>query len=297
MDGRALRIRIPRALRESGDDAGSADLREWLAQLPELVSDLAARWALRLGEPYEPGGSCSWVVPAVDASGEERVLKVGWRHPEAAHEGEALRVWSGSGAVRVYAAETADRTSALLLERCTPGTSLGSVVDEPEQDVILAGLLKRLLIQPSDDHPFRPLYEMCDDWAAEFEAKFEGSTSTLDPGIARQAMTLFRDLPRSAVFPLLLCTDLHAGNVLAAQREPWLVIDPKPYLGDPAYDAVQHMLNCAERLVADPTGFAGRMADLLDLDARRLTLWLFARCVLECLDQPHLVEVAGRLAP
>ncbi|MBA2309365.1 MAG: hypothetical protein H0W01_08750 [Pseudonocardiales bacterium] len=51
------------------------------------------------------------------------------------------------------------------------------------------------------------------------------------------------------------------------------------------------------RLVADPAGFAARMAALLDLDADRLRLWLFARCVQECLDEPELYEVAVRLAP
>ncbi len=61
---------------------------------------------------------------------------------------------------------------------------------------------------------------------------------------------------------MLLCTDLHAGNVLAAQRAPWLIIDPKPYIGDPAYDVLQHMLNCEDRLAADPAGLANRMADL-----------------------------------
>jgi streptomycin 6-kinase len=44
---------------------------------------------------------------------------------------------------------------------------------------------------------------------------------------------------------VLLCTDLHAENVLAAEREPWLAIDPKPCIGDPAFDAIQHMLNCS----------------------------------------------------
>jgi streptomycin 6-kinase len=47
---------------------------------------------------------------------------------------------------------------------------------------------------------------------------------------------------------------LVAGNVLRAAREPWLVIDPKPFIGDPAYDATQHLLNCVERLRADPLG-------------------------------------------
>jgi len=94
---------------------------------------------------------------------------------------------------------------------------------------------------------------------------------------------------------VLLVTDLHAGNVLAARREPWLAIDPKPYIGDPAYDATQHLLNCAERLHADPAGLAVRMADLLEVDPVRLRRWLFARCVQESPGDPPLADVVRRL--
>ena len=83
----------------------------------------------------------------------------------------------------------------------------------------------------------------------------------------------------------------------AAQREPWLVIDPKPYVGDPTYDVLQHILNCDDRLRADPGGLARHMAELLGLDGDRLLLWLFARCVQESPDQPHLADVARRIAP
>ena len=85
------------------------------------------------------------------------------------------------------------------------------------------------------------------------------------------------------------------GNALAAEREPSLVIDVKPYVGDPAYDPLQHLLICQERLHADPGGLAGRMADLLELDARRLRLWLFARCVQESPGWPPLADVARRI--
>jgi streptomycin 6-kinase len=90
---------------------------------------------------------------------------------------------------------------------------------------------------------------------------------------------------------------MHAENVLAAGREPWLVIDPKPYVGDPTYDPLQHLLNCPERLAADPRGLAARVADLLGLDRERLVLWLFARCVQESPDSPNLAQVAHRIAP
>jgi streptomycin 6-kinase len=76
-----------------------------------------------------------------------------------------------------------------------------------------------------------------------------------------------------------------------------LVIDPKPYVGDPCYDALQHILNWDDRLQSDPVDIARRMADLLELDAARLASWLFARCVQESIRVPALGEVAVRLAP
>jgi streptomycin 6-kinase len=108
---------------------------------------------------------------------------------------------------------------------------------------------------------------------------------------------LFRQLPRTAGRAVLLSTDLHHDNVLAAAREPWLAIDPKPYIGDPAYDPIQHMLNFPGRLAADPAGFAHRMARLAGLDPDRVRHWLFARCVQESVGDPELRPVAVRLAP
>ncbi|MGH3831650.1 MAG: aminoglycoside phosphotransferase family protein [Pseudonocardiaceae bacterium] len=132
----------------------------------------------------------------------------------------------------------------------------------------------------------------------EFEEKYAAARERqLNPKLARAGIELFRGLPSTAIRCVLLATDLHPENVLAAQREPWLVIDPKPYLGDPTYDPLQHMLNFPDRLVRDPVGFARRMAGLLDLDAERLRWWLFARCVQESVGQPHLRRAAIDLAP
>jgi streptomycin 6-kinase len=226
------------------------------------------------------------------------VLKVGWRHREAEHEADGLRHWDGGGAVRCFATRQFDATTALLLERCTPGHQLKCAVSEPEQDVIIAGLLRRLWArQPADVHPFGTLKEMCNLWAEWFDVDYATDSHGLDPGLARDGIAALRELPGSAEPTVLLCTDLHAGNVLAARREQWLMIDPKPFVGDPAFDPVQHMLNCDERLASDPAGLAGRMAELLDLDRERVRLWLFARCAQEALHDRTMRALARRLAP
>jgi streptomycin 6-kinase len=185
------------------------------------------------------------------------------------------------------------------MERCLPGIPLGQVLPEPEQDQVVAGLLGRLWAQPHAGYPFRPLGQMCAAWADEFEHDYAAAAAAerIDPGLAKAGITLFRELPKTADSQVLLCTDLHGDNILATQREPWLVIDPKPYVGDPAYDLLQHMLNCEDRLAADPAGLANRMASLAGIDAHRVRQWLFARSVQESTGSPLMDQVATRLAP
>lgn len=300
-DGDVSEFELPQNLVREVDayDAPDSARRGWMADLPRIVGELAQRWSLELGRPFQPGGVVSWVAPARNVAGESLVLKVGWSHDEALHEADGLRAWDGDGAVRLIDALVVGQTSALLLEACEPGTALSAVLLPPEQDAVVAGLLSRLWIEPPAGHPFRSLHSMCDGWADEFEEKYADTPAQdrLDPGLARAGMQLFRSLPGTIERAVLLCTDLHPENVLAARREPWLVIDPKPYVGDPTYDPLQHMLDSPDRLAVDPVGFAQRMADLLDLDAKRLQLWLFARCVQESIDQPHLRSAVIKLAP
>jgi streptomycin 6-kinase len=287
------RLAMPRNLLDAAAQEGRQD---WLATVPGTVRQLRGLWSLDVGEPFQPGGMTAWVAPVRDASGDPLVLKIGWRHPEAEHEARALRAWAGHGAVRLVAAQESDDTVAMLLERCAPGTPL-SGRPEPEQDAVIAGLLHRLWIEPSAEPGFRPLELMCAQWADRFDRQIAAGRLGLDHGLARAGLALFRELPATADRDVLLCTDLHAGNVLAARREPWLAIDPKPYVGDPAYDPLQHMLNCDERLRADPRGLATKLADLLSLDSDRLLLWLFARCALESPQWPPLADVARQIAP
>jgi streptomycin 6-kinase len=291
-------IRIPRHLSESGVGA-PPQWRDWVDSLPDVTAAAAAEWGLVVGEPYEPGGRSAWIAPAVDRGGRPVVLKLGWRHFEAEHEAEALRLWDGDGAVRCLSSRVFNDTSALLLERCEPGAQLSSIVPaEEEQDIVITDMLRRLWTHgPGEETPFRPLSSLCAYWAKSLERKLDSDRHGSDRGLARDAMAVLRELPGSAQDRVLLCTDLHAENVLSARREPWLVIDPKPFVGDPAFDPVQHMLNCDRRLASDPGAMADRLAGLLQLDPERVRLWLFARCAQEGIDDVSLRETARRLAP
>jgi streptomycin 6-kinase len=284
---------MPERLVESLAADDTDERREWAATLPRLVGEVSERWGLTVGQPFQPGGMCSWVAPARTAVGEDLVLKVAWSLGESEHELEGLQVWAGAGTVRVLRGEKDDATTYLLLERGADGRDLSGEREE-KQDEVVAGLLRRLWVQPAAGHPFRPLARMCAEWADQFEARPE--RPPFDAGLARAGAELFRSLPLDPAEQRLLATDLHAGNVLAADREPWLVIDPKPYVGDPAYDPLQHLLNLPDLLRADPRRRVERVADLCGVDGERLRLWMFARCVVEWMwfDVDGVVEA---LAP
>jgi streptomycin 6-kinase len=229
-----------------------------------------------LGTPFEGVEvSCAWVAPAVRDDGTAAVLKLAMPHFEGEHEIQGLRFWDGDPTVRLLEAD--EDASAMLLERCEPGTHLREL-PELEQDQVVAGLLRRLWRRPPARHSFRPLSALMAYWSAETLSQ---SGSWPDEGLVREGLRLLQELSLNAPAEVLLATDLHAGNVLAAQREPWLVIDPKPFVGDPAYDATQHLLNCRERLLRDPKGTIGRFADLLQVDSDRMRLWTFARATAE----------------
>jgi streptomycin 6-kinase len=266
------------------------DRPAWLERVPELLERLAAEWSLTVGEPFEREVSAAWVAPVRLADGTTAVLKLGLPHFEADHEIDGLRFWDGDPTVRVLAADR--YANAMLLERCEPGTHLRGLA-EPEQDVVVAGLLRRLWRPVREPHPFRPLADLTGYWR---ERRLPAAPPHPDPGLLDEALALYEELPRTATRAVLLATDLHAGNILRAEREPWLAIDPKPFVGDPAYDVTQHLLNCT-RLRADPAALVARLADLAGVDAERVRLWTFARAAHESGEWEGLLPVAHALAP
>jgi streptomycin 6-kinase len=256
----------------------TAERTRWLGDLPGALAELARRWGLKVHHPFSEEVSCAWVAPVTLPDGAPAVLKFGMPHMEAEHESSGLRFWDGDPTVRLLAEDP--ETGAMLLERCEPGTLLRAL-PELEQDLVIAGLLRRLWRSPGAPHRFRPLSQLMKHWSAETMADAE---LWPDASLVLEGLRLLEELPRSAAQEVLLATDLHAGNVLRSQREPWLVIDPKPFVGDPAFDATQHLFNCDARLRRDPNGTIQRVSDVLGVDEQRVRLWMFARAAAEPRD-------------
>jgi streptomycin 6-kinase len=193
--------------------------RLWLDDLPRAVEESAAHWKLRLGEPF-PYAFTSLAIPGRMEDGRDVVLKVQHVDRETEHEALALRHWDGDGVILLL--DQFPARDALLLERCIPGTPV-----PPDKALeVLIGLLPRLW-KPATAPPFRTLADEAAHWAAKLSARRD-----LNPRLADAALDAIAHLATSQGEQVLLHQDLHGWNVLAAQREPWLVIDPKPLVGE-----------------------------------------------------------------
>ena len=220
------------------------------------------------------------VAPARTGGGEDVVLKVQEPHRESEHEAEALRVWDGDGAIRLLDEEPEEH--ALLLERCVPGTPLSAAGVETALDVFVE-LLPRLW-KPAGS-PFRPLAVEAAWWADSLEATWERFGRPFERKLLDAALEALRELPPTQGPQVLLHQDLHGDNVLAAQREPWLAIDPKPLAGEREF-GIAPIVRSRElgHSRAEVLGRFDRLVSDLSLDRERARGWTIAQTIARAFD-------------
>src|SRR4029079_18871650 len=181
---------------------------------------------LELGEPYE-AGAAGYAVRAALTDGTPTVLKLIYPHRAAEHQEDSLELLAGNGAVRLLARD--DARSAMLLERCEPGTALAENGGEKALDVLVE-LLPRHWVRAGE--PFHTLAEEAAWWIDDLPEQWEQSGRAIERRLVDTAVDALGLLSESQGEQGLLNQDLHGDNALAAEREPWLVIDPKPLLGE-----------------------------------------------------------------
>jgi streptomycin 6-kinase len=189
-------------------------------------------------------------------------------HREAEHEPDALRAWDGNGAIKLLRQEG----DVMYLERCEPGTPLSAAGQEAALDVLVE-LLPRLWIAAGE--PFHTLADEAAWWAEYLPHEFRGERRLLEA-----ALDAIASLAPAQGEQVLLHQDLHGDNVLAARREPWLVIDPKPLVGEREF-AVAPIVRSRElgESKRDVLHRFDRLTAELGLDRERARGWTIAQTV------------------
>ena len=252
----------------------------WLGELPRLVRNVVEEWELTYdGAPLH--GSCALLLPVRTTGrttgGRPAMVKFAWPHGEEEHEHLALQVLQGNGAVRMHRADP--KRHVMLLERLHADESLNSVGDI-EACEIIAGLYRRIHVPAPPQ--LRTVTSYLGRWNEDLAALPTGAP--VPRRLVEQAVSLGRDfISDGASVATMVHGDLHYENVLAADRERWLVIDPKPMSGDPHYEVAPLLWNRWDDIVRSGTvRDAVRLrfhtvVDNAELDEDRARDWVVVR--------------------
>jgi streptomycin 6-kinase len=269
-------LKIPANVRRNVVAWFGTDGEAWLDSLPRTIMRLVDEWQIAIGSTLV-GGTSSLVLAVNLRDGTPAVLKIPFVEDENRYEADALRHYGGVGAVQLYRYDP--QSGALLLERLLPGTGLGTYPDADAAIDIACRLLRRLWQPPPHDHPFTLVRDLAHGWAEAFPAENDRHGCPFPARLAEETALLARELEQAAGHDVVVNRDAHLANILAAEREPWLLIDPKPLVGDCAFDGAYLLL---DRLGKSPTRPAvapllDKLADGLGVERERLRGWAFLR--------------------
>ncbi len=126
-------------------------------------------------------------------------------------------------------------------------------------------------------------------WAAglkRLRAHFGGGTGPFPAALVERAEALFAELLASMAEPVLLHGDLHHDNILSAERQSWLALDPKGVVGEPAYEVGALLRNPMPGIFSVPgleqvlARRVDQLSDELGFDRQRIWGWGVAQAVL-----------------
>jgi streptomycin 6-kinase len=165
----------------------------------------------------------------------------------------------------------------MLLERLDSRRSLMDV--DVEEALMVAGrLLRRLSVPAPEGVP--QLQAMAEELSESFAERWEELGRPMPRELVERAGALARELGPSAG-GLLVNYDLHYANVLAGERAPWLVVDPKVVAGDPEFGIAQLLWRRMEEM--EGRGGLDRQLEIVTeaagLDPQLARLWTLVRRV------------------
>lgn len=273
--------------------------KRWLEEIPDIIKELEADWDVKILNPYNL--SFNYVALAQQSNGNQVVLKLVFpTDKEFKTEVDALKLYNGEGSIKLLKVD--EGRNAMLLEHVKPGIPLSTLGDDIKMTSILTSLMKKVWKKPPQNHSFPNIK----DWVCgiqRYNDRFKGS-GPFWQSLVDRAEELFKGLIDSTKEEVVCHGDFHHYNVLSAQREPWLVIDPKGIVADPAYDTAVMLQNPEIKITKDILETRiYQLSEEVEIDKKRIYKWGLAHTVLSALwaiedgsgDGHKAIEVAELL--
>jgi streptomycin 6-kinase len=269
--------------------------RAWLDRLPALLATYEERWSLTIGTPFS-NLSFNYVAPAIRSDGTQVIVKTGLSD-EFPSQPVALRHFAGHGMVQLLAYD--EQNNMMLLERLRLGRSLRTVESDKVAISAAVNVMRQLWRPlPTRHYPF-PTVSAWGEGFGRIRDLYAGGVGPFpSPAIFDRAERLYAELSMSMAEPVLLHGDLHQDNILSAEREPWLAVDPKGVIGEPAYETGALLRNFWPDILSIPNPQAlmrrriDQLAAELGFERKRIYAWGFAQSVLSVLWS---IEDRGKL--
>ncbi len=268
--------------------------RIWLERLPALLARCERRWHLSIGAPVD-NLSFNYVARAFRLDGTEVIIKTGLTD-EFPSQPEALQHFDGHGMVQLL--EYDDDHEVMLLECLKPGVSLRRIEDDEAAISTAAHVMRQIWRPlPQKHYPFPTINEWGQGFA-RFRELYDGGTGPFSPTLFDKAEQLYAELSNSMSEQVLLHGDLHQDNILSAEREPWIAVDPKGVIGEPAFETGPLLRNFWPDIlsISNPRSLMKRRIDQLsaelDFDRERIYGWGFSQAVLSTIWS---IEETGKL--
>jgi len=247
--------------------------KQWLDSLPDITAKIANEHNL---SGLTPVNNMTFNYVASGYQNDKPIiLKIGMNSKALVKEASCLKAFTKHAVAEVIAHDD----NMIIMQRAVPGNTLKD--NFPDNDIdatkILCESIKELhKASIPESHNFYHLSELFKTLDQKLDIPDE---------ILSKAKHLRDDLLKSTTKAVLLHGDLHHDNILK-NGDRWLVIDPKGFIGDPAFEPAAYLCNPIPELLQEnqPREIIENHINIcsaeLDIDSRRIADWLYAKSVL-----------------
>lgn len=247
--------------------------KQWLDELPYIISKISKKYNLANLSSLN-NMSFNYVASGYK-NNKPIILKIALDSKALNREASCLKAFAKHGAVEVIA----DDNNIIIMQRAVPGATLKNyfLASEAQSTEVLCLIIKELhLANIPKNHNFYYVKELLKTLDKEHDIPNE---------ILSKARFLRDELLNSTKKEVLLHGDLHHDNILK-NGDGWLIIDPKGFIGDPAFELAAYLCNPIPELLQKDNAKEliirriKLLAEQLDIPEQRIRDWLYVKSVL-----------------